>query len=96
MKRPIDIEHANKWLIGFSIVSFVFAIVFFASGLTPGGIALIVVALLLLVPQIVKTIKKNQPESDYTIRNRKLREQKERLIEEAIQRNSNKEENKED
>ena len=96
MKRPIDIEHANKWLIGFSITAFVFAIVFFVSGTIPGGIALIVVAILLLVPQIIKTIKNNQPESDYSIRNRKLREQKEKLIEEAIRQNSEKKENKED
>lgn len=96
MKRPIDIEHANKWLIGFSIVSFVFAIAFFISGLIPGGLALLFVAVLLLVPQIVKTIKQNTPESDYTIRNRKLREQKERLIEEAIKQNSENKENKED
>ena len=96
MKRPIDIEHANKWLISFSIAAFVFAIVFFVSGIIPGGIALIVVAILLLVPQIIKTTKNNQPESDYSIRNRKLREQKEKLIEEAIRQNSETEENKED
>lgn len=96
MKRPIDIEHANKWLIGFSIVAFVFAITFFISGLIPGGLALLFVAVLLLIPQIVKTIKQSTPESDYTIRNRKLREQKERLIEEAIKQNSENEESKED
>jgi 1,4-dihydroxy-2-naphthoate octaprenyltransferase len=95
MKRPIDIEHANKWLIGFSIASFVFAIVFFVSGIIPGGIALLVVAIVLLIPQIAKTIRQNQPESDYSIRNRKIREHKERLIEEAIRQNSSKE-NKED
>lgn len=96
MKRPIDIEHANKWLIGFSIVSFVFAIGFFLSGLIPGGIALLFVAILLLVPQIIKTIKQNTPESDYTIRNRKLREQKEKIIEDAIRKTYGTNEDKED
>ena len=96
MKRPIDIEHANKWLIGFSIVSFVFAIGFFVSGLIPGGIALLFVAILLLVPQIIKTIKQNTPESDYTIRNRKLREQKEKIIEDAIRKTYGTNEDKED
>lgn len=96
MKRPIDIEHANKWLIGFSIVSFVFAIGFFVSGLIPGGIALLFVAILLLVPQIIKTIKQNSPESDYTIRNRKLREQKEKIIEDAIRKTYGTNEDKED
>lgn len=96
MKRPINIEHANKWLIGFSIVSFVFAIGFFVSGLIPGGIALLLVAILLLVPQIIKTIKQNTPESDYTIRNRKLREQKEKIIEDAIRKTYGTNEDKED
>lgn len=96
MKHPIDIEHANKWLIGFSIVSFVFAIVFFITGLIPGGIALIVITILLLVPQIIKTIKNNKPESDYSIRNKKLREQKEKLIEDAIRQNFETKENKGD
>lgn len=96
MKRPINIEHANKWLIGFSIVSFVFAIGFFVSGLIPGGIALLFVAILLLVPQIIKTIKQNTPESDYTIRNRKLREQKEKIIEDAIRKTYGTNEDKED
>lgn len=96
MKRPIDIEHANKWLIGFSIVSFVFAIGFFISGLIPGGIALLFVAILLLVPQIIKTIKQNTSESDYTIRNRKLREQKEKIIEDAIRKTYGTNEDKED
>ena len=96
MKRPIDIEHANKWLIGFSIVSFVFAIGFFVSGLIPGGIALLFVTILLLVPQIIKTIKQNTPESDYTIRNRKLREQKEKIIEDAIRKTYGTNEDKED
>lgn len=86
MKRPIDIEHANKWLIGFSIVSFVFAIAFFVSGLMPGGVGLLFAAILLLVPQIVKTIKRHRAESTYPTKNKKLQKQKEKFMETLIQK----------
>lgn len=65
MKRPIDREHAKKWLIGFAVMFFIFSIAFFIAGEWLGGLVVILATILLILPSIIDLLKKKRKAKVY-------------------------------
>ena len=85
MKRPIDIEHATKWLVFFSVVALVFSVLLFCIGSVPGGIALLIFAIILFIPKIKKIFIEKQETQEPTIK-RNLKNKLEDMAEEEIKK----------